>query len=180
LLRTALKEITLSWRNETPSSAAGYVIERKQNPQTAFVLLDSLIENKTEYVDKKVEQAQTYTYRVKAYNLSTDSDYSNEASLVVVGVKKEEGIPTEYSLSQNYPNPFNPTTKLKFALPKTVLTKLIIYDLLGREVETIINKELEAGYYEVEFNANQFSTGIYLYKIQAGDFLQTKKMILMK
>jgi Secretion system C-terminal sorting domain len=85
-----------------------------------------------------------------------------------------------YSISQNYPNPFNPTTKIKFGLPKAGLTKLIIYDLLGREVQTLINKELETGYHEINFDAGNFTSGVYFYRIQSGDFIQTKKMILMK
>ncbi|MGD1044443.1 MAG: T9SS type A sorting domain-containing protein [Bacteroidota bacterium] len=88
--------------------------------------------------------------------------------------------PDGYALEQNYPNPFNPATKIKFALPLRSLTKLSIYDLLGREVQILINKELEAGYHEINFDANSFPSGIYFYKIQSGDFIQTKKMVLMK
>jgi len=91
-----------------------------------------------------------------------------------------EGIPKEYSLSQNYPNPFNPTTNIKFALPKPGLTKLIIYDLIGREIEVPINKELEAGYHQINIDATNLPTGVYFYRIQSGDFIQTKKMILIK
>lgn len=176
---SAPNEITLTW-NDKSSVEDGYVIERKQSPQTSFTLLDTLKGSGNEYVDNKVEQNQTYTYRTKAYKGSVESDYSNEASLVITDVENQEEIPTEYSISQNYPNPFNPATKIKFALPEPGLTKIIVYDFLGREIQTLINKELEAGYHEVNINATNLSSGVYFYRIQSGDFIQTKKMILMK
>ena len=89
-------------------------------------------------------------------------------------------LPINFSLQQNYPNPFNPTTKIKFGLKENAFTKLIVYDLLGREVETLIDRKLIAGYHEIEFNASSLTSGIYFYKIQAGEFFQTKKMILLK
>jgi hypothetical protein len=178
LKNSPLNEITLTWYFNS-TFADGTIIERKQSPQTSFSLLDTLKGNGNEYVDKKVEQAQTYTYRIKAYSTFGESDYSNEASLALTDVKKTD-IPTVYSISQNYPNPFNPTTKIKFGLPNAGLTKLIIYDLLGREVQTLINKELETGYHEINFDAGNFTSGVYFYRIQSGDFIQTKKMILIK
>jgi hypothetical protein len=96
------------------------------------------------------------------------------------GVKEEGGIPAEFSISQNYPNPFNPTTRIEFALPKRAPTKIVLYDLLGREIQTPMNKELEAGYYEITVNADNLPTGVYFYRIQSGDFIQTRKMILVK
>lgn len=94
--------------------------------------------------------------------------------------EKFENLPNTFSLLQNYPNPFNPTTKIKLALPKRSLTKLIIYDLLGREVQTLINEELEAGYHEINFDASNLNSGVYFYKIQSEDFIHTKKMILLR
>ncbi|MGD1044439.1 MAG: T9SS type A sorting domain-containing protein [Bacteroidota bacterium] len=125
-------------------------------------------------------EGQNFYWRVQAKNLAGFGPWSDASNFTVTSVVKEEEIPTEYSISQNYPNPFNPTTKLKFALPQRSLTKLIIYDLLGREVQTLINKELEAGYHEINFDANKIPSGIYFYRIQSGDFIQTKKMILIK
>ena len=99
----------------------------------------------------------------------------------MVDVKEKTGkIPTEYSISQNYPNPFNPTTKIKFGLPKAGFTRITVYDLLGRDIMTLINNELKAGYHEINIDAHNLPSGIYLYKIQSGDFTKTKKMILMK
>lgn len=89
-------------------------------------------------------------------------------------------VPTEYELFQNYPNPFNPVTKIKFGLPETSQTKLIIYDVLGREVSTLINGKLSSGYHEVEFSAGELSSGIYFYRLTASKFTEIKKMILVK
>ncbi|MFC2093983.1 YCF48-related protein [Bacteroidota bacterium] len=89
-------------------------------------------------------------------------------------------IPNNYSMSQNNPNPFNPTTKIKFDLPKSTQAKLIIYDILGREVTTLVNEKLNAGSYEVEWSAGSYPSGIYFYRITTKDFSQTKRMILIK
>jgi hypothetical protein len=178
LKSSALNEITLTWKDRSKVED-GYVIERKQSQDTSFTVIDTLKGSRNEYVDEIVE-VQNYTYRVKAYKDSAESEYSNEASIILTGIKDAEEMPTEYSISQNYPNPFNPTTKIKFALPKTAQTEIIIYDLLGREIQTLINKELKAGYHEINIDANNFSSGVYFYRIQSGDFTHTKKMILMR
>ena len=85
-----------------------------------------------------------------------------------------------YYLSQNYPNPFNPNTKIKFELRERVFVTLKIYDLLGNEINTLVEEEKLAGNYEIEFNGEKLPSGVYLYKIIAGDFVDTKKMILLK
>lgn len=89
-------------------------------------------------------------------------------------------IPNGYSLSQNYPNPFNPTTNIRFALPKAGLVKLAVYDILGREVETLVSENLNAGTYKVNWEASKYSSGVYFYKLAAANFTETKKMILIK
>ncbi|MBT8379233.1 MAG: T9SS type A sorting domain-containing protein [Ignavibacteria bacterium] len=96
-------------------------------------------------------------------------------------------IPTNYVLYQNYPNPFNPNTKIKFTIPPNVILSegknlviLRVYDLLGNEIATIVNENLSAGEYEIEFNGNGMSSGIYIYQLKSGSFIQTKKMILLK
>jgi hypothetical protein len=89
-------------------------------------------------------------------------------------------VPTDYSLSQNYPNPFNPSTKIEFKIPQAGFVNLKIYDLLGREVKTLLNEEMQAGNYTIDFNASTLSSGIYFYTLNAGEFISTKKMILLK
>ncbi len=99
----------------------------------------------------------------------------------IVGITQTGSeIPNAYSLSQNFPNPFNPVTKINFALPKQGLVTLKVYDMLGREVSTLVNEVKSAGNYTVDFNGSQLTSGVYFYKIQANGFTDIKKMTLIK
>jgi hypothetical protein len=89
-------------------------------------------------------------------------------------------IPDNYKLSQNYPNPFNPNTKIKFDLPNIAKVKLMVYDILGREVSNLIESELKPGTYEVTFDGSNLSSGIYFYRFTTKEFSKTKKMLLVK
>ena len=138
----------------------------------------------------------TYPLTVKAENM--DMRVMDETGKIVnVNLKKGEDvvinnptvhklmvsgelIPDKYALEQNYPNPFNPRTSIKFAIPKESDVNLSVYNVLGELVITLVNGQMKSGYYEYEFNAALFSSGVYLYRIKAGDFIQTKKMLLMK
>jgi hypothetical protein len=95
-------------------------------------------------------------------------------------IDNEKELPTSFMLSQNYPNPFNPTTKISFSIPSSAFTSLKVYDILGNEVAALVNEEKSAGNYEVSFNASSLSSGTYFYRIQAGSFIETKKMMLLK
>ena len=90
------------------------------------------------------------------------------------------GIPKTYSLSQNYPNPFNPVTKINFAIPKDGFVSIKVYDILGREVITLVNEEKTAGYYSVDFNASNLASGVYFYRMESGTFSDVKRMLLIK
>jgi hypothetical protein len=87
---------------------------------------------------------------------------------------------TEYELGQNFPNPFNPSTKISYQIPKAGLVTLKIYDLLGKEIATLVNEQQNEGRYEVKFDASLLASGVYIYKLQAGDFVFSKKMIILK
>ena len=89
-------------------------------------------------------------------------------------------LPDKFSLSQNYPNPFNPITKINYAIPKKSNVTLKVYDVLGRLVKTLVNELKEAGYYIVQFDGSALASGVYFYKIEAGDFVQSKKMVVVK
>ncbi len=88
--------------------------------------------------------------------------------------------PEDYNLYQNYPNPFNPSTTIRYSVIQPDLVRIKVYDILGREVKTLVNELKQAGTYEVQFDASGLASGIYLYKIESGKFIQTKKMILLK
>jgi hypothetical protein len=92
----------------------------------------------------------------------------------------KELLPKEFALYNNYPNPFNPTSKIKYDLPRDVQVSLKVYDILGREVATLVDTKQSAGYYAIDFNATNLASGAYIYRITAGDFVQTKKMMVLK
>ncbi|MEN8191929.1 MAG: T9SS type A sorting domain-containing protein, partial [Bacteroidota bacterium] len=105
---------------------------------------------------------------------------------IEVGVEKNDsGLPIRFELSQNYPNPFNPSTTIKYSIPANntnavQTTKIVVYDILGKEVQTIVNEKQSAGHYEVSFDAGNLSSGVYFYRIQHGEFVSSKKMMLLK
>jgi len=103
-----------------------------------------------------------------------------KSSFGEVAVRDKNEIPTVFSLQQNYPNPFNPGTKINYSIPKESFVSLKVYDILGKEVVALINEEQPLGSYEVDFDASNLSAGVYFYKLQAGDFVQTRKMLLIK
>jgi len=141
------------------------------------------------YVDVTVQEGAT-ALSVRLHPLgqfigTVYCDLLEVKKLDLVDVNADEELPQEYTLSQNYPNPFNPTTTISFTLPKQNTVSLKIYDILGREVRTLLNSEQTAGVHKVTWDGkNNFGTkvasGTYLYRIVAGDFVQSKKMILLK
>jgi hypothetical protein len=108
--------------------------------------------------------------------ITISNSYSSLTSVQNTGA----GIPTNYSLSQNYPNPFNPTTNIEFSLPKNSNVKLVVYDVLGKVVTELVNGDLNAGYYKINFNASNLASGIYFYSLKTGDFVNVKKLMLLK
>ena len=129
-----------------------------------------------------------FTYYVNAsddeYTVVSDTGEFG-LSRAALGAVDGYAIPEQFSLHQNYPNPFNPVTTLRYDLPENGHVNITIYDMLGREVTTLINQTQDAGYRSVIWNATNnygepVSAGIYLYQIQAGEYMQTKKMVLLK
>lgn len=96
------------------------------------------------------------------------------------GLIEKANIQLKYSLKQNYPNPFNPLTKIKYSLPKAEKVKIEVFNTLGQKIETLLNKRIPAGNYEIEFNAQNLPSGVYMYRIKAGEFHDVKKMMLLR
>ena len=132
-------------------------------------------------------------YRVKAVDntnlVSVKSDFVSTTGITPDGGIESDGgdnliynsnIPKEFKLSQNIPNPFNPVTKINFALPKQGFVTLKIYDITGREIKTLVNEVKQAGYYTVDFNGSSLASGVYFYMIKSGDFVMTKRMVMVK
>jgi hypothetical protein len=108
------------------------------------------------------------------------SDENGNGILTSGGENENTEIPKEYSLKQNYPNPFNPVTTIGFQIPKSGITSLKIYDVTGRLIKTLVNEFKQAGNYKVDFDAGSVASGVYFYKLTSGDFVSTRKMVVLK
>ncbi len=128
-----------------------------------------------DYYDNKL---QTTYVNINGYVIN-GAVYGDTAMVTGINQTGTE-IPDKFSLSQNYPNPFNPSTNIKFQIPKSGFVKLIIFDVLGKEVQIIVNQQLSPGSYEADFDGRSLPSGVYYYKLEAGDFTETKKMVLIK
>jgi hypothetical protein len=178
-------EITLRWQTATETNNSGFGVERAiaisnfefrnlNFEQIGFVEGMGTTTESANYVFKdKVNQPGKYNYRLKQIDFDGSINYSNVVEVSV-------NTPNEFVLYQNYPNPFNPSTSIKFSLPVKSGVRINIYNSAGQLVETLIDKEMESGYHEVNFDASRFASGVYLYQLQTGDFISTKKMILIK
>ncbi|MGD8306272.1 MAG: T9SS type A sorting domain-containing protein, partial [Ignavibacteria bacterium] len=124
------------------------------------------------FTDANLSGGNKFSYRLK----QLDNDGSFEYSDIV----EVELVTEEYALSQNYPNPFNPVTFVQFELPAETEVSLIIYDMLGQEVVTLVNGKMSAGIHTINFNARNLPSGTYVYRLTAGSFSDIKKMILLK
>jgi hypothetical protein len=139
------------------------------------------------YTDNDLEFNTEYFYRVSAYVNGFWTDYSNVVSVMLenVNIAGANDIPTVYKVHQNHPNPFNPVTTLRYELPQDAMVNITIYDMMGRQVKSLVNGSQTAGYRTIQWNAandrnEPVSAGLYLYTIEAGKFRQTKKMVLLK
>jgi hypothetical protein len=99
---------------------------------------------------------------------------------MITDVESEQQLPLNFNLNQNYPNPFNPSTAISFSIPTSEFVSLKVFDVLGSEVATLVNEEKPTGRYKVDFNAANLPSGVYLYKLQAGNFTEVKKLMLLK
>ena len=175
--------VSLTWSGPVDEDFSYFNIYRQDilsnEPAMVFTTTDSF------YVDQELEDVGAYEYWVTAMDISgLESDASSIVS-AVLSADEKMGMPTEFALKQNYPNPFNPSTQIQYALPSESRVVISIYDLTGRKIRTLVNEVQSAGHRSVMWNATneigrQVSAGMYIYSIQAGDFIQNRKMVLMK
>lgn len=181
--------VKLEWTQNTEPDLANYYIYRSKisgfTPSSANKIA-TVNKSLTEYNDIiNVESYQVYYYKVSAIdNSGNESGYSNQATATTLNILNDNST-TEFALYQNVPNPFNPITVIEFSIPNDTDVNIIIYDLMGNEVKTLINEFKPVGQYQVNWDGNDnsgqsVSGGIYFYQIQAGDYNQTKKMVLLK
>jgi len=176
------QNVILIWQTVTEVKNYGFEVERASSmtspsqvwEKIGFVSGNGNSNSPKDYsfTDKNPSGGSKFIYRLKQIDNNGKFEYSNEVEI--------ELVPNEFNLFQNYPNPFNPATNIKFALPKAAKVTLLVYNLLGEKVAALLNEDKEAGFYDVQFNASNFSTGVYIFRLTAGDFVQTKKMTLMK
>ena len=169
--------VTLKWQTATEVNNLGFDIERSSLNNTfnkiGFVPCSGNSNSPKNYsFTDEPSGGISFYYRLKQIDTDGKYEYSN---IIEVDI-----TPNNYWLSQNYPNPFNPSTKIKYAVPQTSAVILKVFDILGNEIETLVNEEKTVGDYEVEFDASNIPSGVYVYQLRTADFIQTKKMILVK
>lgn len=175
---SAERSIILKWATATEKNNKGFEIQKSQdnvNFQNVKFINGYGTTTKFHYysyTDNSVLSGCSY-YRLKQVDYSGSYKYSKV-------IEASYSLPLEFSMSQNYPNPFNPATTIDYSVPKTGTVTIKVYDVLGKEVATLVNRQMTAGNYKVEFNANDLTSGIYFYELRAGNYNSIKKMILLK
>lgn len=133
-----------------------------------------------DYVIEKNHGLEYYSKHYSYHGTGFVESYQKTGAALISSISKNKEFPTENILNQNYPNPFNPSTTISYSLPKVGFVQLKVYDLLGREVAILVNKEQVKGNYKINFDASHLTSGIYFYKLQTGNFIETKKLILLR
>ena len=187
--------LTWSLNNEPDvrgNSTDAYKIERRTRPLngtwSSWSVLANLSGTTSSYIDYSINNAsggdREAEYRITAVDEGNNPSPVQSVTIVygqgILDKIKSNEMISDYSLEQNYPNPFNPSTKISYSIKEEGLVTLKVYDVLGNEIATLVNENKPAGNYAADFNSSQLPTGIYIYKLQAGDFVSSKKMILLK
>ncbi len=185
--------VELNWRTETEVNVYSFQIERapvnNEATENSWTMIGEVMASgnsnspkQYSFVDNKINPG-AYEYKLKIIDTDGSFKYSD-----IVEVNLNSDLPEKFALGQNYPNPFNPTTNITYVIARSEATrqshelsvKLMVYNILGRKVATLVNKKQVPGNYSVQFDASKLSSGIYFYRLTAGEFSSVKKMILMK
>ena len=162
------------------------------NTDSAFVYPNSTVTPYSKAINVTVPNKGKFSIRIYPFWVSatagTSSKYSVLDTVTISGTtavassveKKGFDVPSEFRLQQNYPNPFNPSTNIEFRISKSGFVTLKVFDVLGREVATLVNGELQPGSYQATFDASHVASGVYLYQLKTGSFVQTQRMVLAK
>jgi hypothetical protein len=182
-IQSTQDHIMLTWEGNKEEDLQYYAVYRSQqagfNPDTmssyTYALSDTVL------TDNDMSTNTTYYYKVSAIDhAGNESEFSESISTTFTGIENKIEKPTEFSLSQNYPNPFNPVTSIEYSLKKDCQVEISIYDINGKQVETLLKDNKSAGSHKVTWNADGIPTGVYFYKIHAGSFTDVKKCILIQ
>ena len=179
MVSTAEDGIMLSWDPVEDVDFQYFVLEKALD--SYFTNAEIITTTDTAYVDTVFEFDQTFYYRLAAIDYSGNQGlYTGWVEATVTLAIEENLIPEEYALHQNYPNPFNPLTQINYDLPEDAVVKIQVFDLMGRNIKTLVNSSQNAGYHSVRWDATNHygetvSAGMYVYIIQAGEFRQNKR-----
>jgi Secretion system C-terminal sorting domain len=170
-------DVNLNWVTATETNNQGFEIQRKTGEEYSTIGFVNGYGTTTEnhnysYSDKNL-QPGIYTYRLKQIDLDGTFKYYDPISA-------EISAPVSFNVAQNYPNPFNPSTRISFTISQNSFTTLKVYDVLGNEVASLLEKDLAPGSYDINFNATELTSGIYYYTLRSGNSVETKKMMLLK
>ena len=172
------KEVTLNWTTATELNNQGFEVQRKFGSND-FLTVGSIKGNGTttspnqySFVDKLIDGGK-YFYRLKQIDFGGTFEYSNV-------IEVEVRVLDKFTLEKNYPNPFNPVTTIGYVLQEKSNAKVTILNSLGEEIAVLVNEEQDKGYHKVEFNGSKLTSGVYFYRLKAGEFISTKKMILLR
>lgn len=181
--------ITLTWDESTDADFNYFAIYRSTSPNFSIQNMEP-IANTTDvtYTDAEVSANESYYYKVAAFDFSgNESQTSSEVAVTYTGIgdKNNQAVPTDFVLQQNFPNPFNPSTHISFGLPNNEEVRIIIYDMLGKPIRTLVSGKLSAGFHDIvwngrDHNGNVVSAGVYIYRLEAKSHVLTKKMLLVK
>lgn len=174
-------KIFLAWFDNS-TNEQGFRIEKRVNGSGSFTLAGTTGPNVLNYIDSAgISPGNMYEYRVAAFTGAGVSGYTNIVTVLVTGIEPTgTDIPSTYALYNNYPNPFNPTTKIKFDIPKNDIVNLKVYNMQGQEVGILIQENLSAGRYEIDFNGANLTSGVYFFRLETSSFVDTRKMMLVK
>jgi hypothetical protein len=178
------RDVKLNWTTESEINNAGFEIQKQfllsgndysSWEKTGYVKGNGTKPTASDYTfnDSRLETGK-YKYRLKQIDYNGNFEYFNLSGVL------EVGIPDKFLLSQNYPNPFNPSTKIDFQIPEDSRVAIKIYDISGREIKTLENNIMKAGYYSVQFTPDNLSSGIYFYRMTTDKFTNIKKMVYVK
>ncbi|MEA3496264.1 MAG: T9SS type A sorting domain-containing protein [Bacteroidota bacterium] len=173
-------KVELNWKVASEIDIVGYILDRKDNGDwTEIAGVSELSAGNTnyKYSDEKVEAGKTYTYRLSNIELSGEKVILEE---VTIAIPQNTFSTIQFQLAKNYPNPFNPVTTIEYSISEAGPVKLQIYNMRGQLVETLVNENKNAGYYSINWDASNVSSGIYIYRLIAGNNNQTRKMSVIK
>jgi hypothetical protein len=181
--------VQLTWVTLSELNNYGFYVQRKRpSEQEYFEVPNSFVaghgttnEPQTYNFTDVAPGSGTWMYRLKQVDLDNSLHYTEPIQIdVLTGVAEKGTTPTVYELNQNYPNPFTPSTMIAYAIPQSGYVTLKVYNLLGAEVATLLNGDMQAGYHYANWNASGMASGVYIYQLTAGKFVETKKLTLMK